>query len=500
MLKDNTDFDYNISKLKEDLNIDITLQDEIMDSEIMNTSLKSIENNLNTLYEKTRYLEDAIDYAKTFLTMKIDNYVNDIKSSIKAIEDLSMIDKNLGYIEYNVPFIENTIEINDRNKNYKVYPCALRNDVLTLSNRIKDTYNYSTIAVKCEHFPHYTNLPTMKADGFYRSVYLEEKPSKTGILETVTVYLEEPKEVNELKITPINCNIKNIRYVYINGIEEQAGDLVTGIELESRVVTHIKFDIECTAYTSIKYIFDKNKVAVDNLWKNVKELEYSTISDVNDKINYEALISKTEYNTATKKSTTTKYQRLTEDIETIEVTMYAYNFGLDDFEINRVSLYEDNYFLSDPVTLGVLEENEYIQLYVDDVTGENSSIEYYIVDGDLDVPIIPIGTDYIHNERLFPETDLRFIETDDLEVLYEKLIKKDGLELPISLDEAKTKYDGRYSVSYTPSIENTYRPLNNTVRIKAIIRTFGDNYDKIPHINMINIRKFGGNALWTNLY
>ena len=69
MLKDNTDFDYNISKLKEDLNIDITLQDEIMDSEIMNTSLKSIENNLNTLYEKTRYLEDAIDYAKTFLTM-----------------------------------------------------------------------------------------------------------------------------------------------------------------------------------------------------------------------------------------------------------------------------------------------------------------------------------------------------------------------------------------------------------------------------------------------
>ena len=294
MLKDNTDFDYNISKLKEDLNIDITLQDEIMDSEIMNTSLKSIENNLNTLYEKTRYLEDAIDYAKTFLTMKIDNYVNDIKASIKAIEDLSMIDKNLGYIEYNVPFIENTIEINDRNKNYKVYPCALRNDVLTLSNRIKDTYNYSTIAVKCEHFPHYTNLPTMKADGFYRSVYLEEKPSKTGILETVTVYLEEPKEVNELKITPINCNIKNIRYVYINGIEEQAGDLVTGIELESRVVTHIKFDIECTAYTSIKYVFDKNKVAVDNLWKNVKELEYSTISDVNDKINYEALISKTE--------------------------------------------------------------------------------------------------------------------------------------------------------------------------------------------------------------
>ena len=89
MLKDKTDFDYNMSELKKDLNINITLQDDVMESEKMNTSLKSIENNLNVLYEKTRYLEDAIDYAKTFLTMKIDNYINDINSSIKSIEDLS---------------------------------------------------------------------------------------------------------------------------------------------------------------------------------------------------------------------------------------------------------------------------------------------------------------------------------------------------------------------------------------------------------------------------
>ena len=200
MLKDSTDFDYNMSELKKDLDINITLQDDVMESEKMNTSLKSIENNLNVLYEKTRYLEDAIDYAKTFLTMKIDNYINDINSSIKSIEDLSTVDKNLGYIDYNVPFVENTTEEKDRNKNYKVTPCSIKNNVLTLSNRIKDTYNYSSITYKCEQIPHYNNLSTINIDGFYRSIYLEEKPIKTGITETITIYLEEPKEVNELNI------------------------------------------------------------------------------------------------------------------------------------------------------------------------------------------------------------------------------------------------------------------------------------------------------------
>lgn len=499
MLKSSTDFDYNLSEIQKDLDINIILQDDIMESDKMNTSLKSIQDNLNTLYEKTRYLEDAIDYAKTFLTIKIDNYINDINSSIKSIEDLSMIDKNLGYIDYNVPFIENTVEIKDRNKNYKVNPCSIRNDVLTLSNRIKDTYDYSSIGFKCEQVPHYNNLIALQTDGFYRSIYLEEKPIKEGIVETLTIYLKEPKEVNELKLNPVNCNIKNIRYVYINGVEEQAGDLVTGVELESRIVTHIKFDIECTAYTTIKYVLDKDKITMDNLWTKVKELEYP-ISDSEDKINYEAIISKTEYNTTTQTSTVTNYRRATDSDNTVEVNMFAYSFGLNNLESNRVVLYEDNYFLSDPIAIGNMDENEYLQLYVKDNTGINSSIEYYIVDGDLDIPILPIGMDYVHNERLFPETDLRFIESDSLEVLYEKILKKDGIELPISLEEAKLKYDGRYCVSYTPALDNTYRPLNNTIRVKAVIRTFGDVYDTIPYIEMITLRKFGGNALWTNLY
>ena len=51
MLKDTVDFEYAINKVKEDINLDITLQDKILDSKKMNDSFQSIEDSLwNILY------------------------------------------------------------------------------------------------------------------------------------------------------------------------------------------------------------------------------------------------------------------------------------------------------------------------------------------------------------------------------------------------------------------------------------------------------------------
>ena len=102
---------------------------------------------------------------------------------------------------------------------------------------------------------------------------------------------------------------------------------------------------------------------------------------------------------------------------------------------------------------------------------------------------------------IFPDTDLRFTIDEDLHSDGLKQIKKDGLNINISLEDAKTSYDGRYSADYQPlDTYYNYTPLNNTIRIKAIIRTYGDQIDTIPYIKSILINKYGGNTLWTNLY
>ena len=98
MLRDPIDFDYAISKVREKMDLKIDLQDELMDSKKMNNTFKSIEKNLNKLYEDTRYIQDAIDYCKTFLTVKIDEFSDDIYTVVKSIENIADINKNMSYL------------------------------------------------------------------------------------------------------------------------------------------------------------------------------------------------------------------------------------------------------------------------------------------------------------------------------------------------------------------------------------------------------------------
>ena len=43
MLKDSIDFDYNLKQIKQEIDSDIQLQDEVMDSEKMNNTFSTIE-------------------------------------------------------------------------------------------------------------------------------------------------------------------------------------------------------------------------------------------------------------------------------------------------------------------------------------------------------------------------------------------------------------------------------------------------------------------------
>ena len=74
MIKDSIDFEYAINKMITYIEPNIKLQGEYLDSEKMNETFKSIEENLNTLYEKTRFLEDSIQYTRVFLDSKIKSF------------------------------------------------------------------------------------------------------------------------------------------------------------------------------------------------------------------------------------------------------------------------------------------------------------------------------------------------------------------------------------------------------------------------------------------
>lgn len=486
MLKDSIDFEYAINKVKEKIDLDIQLQGKILDSECMNNSLDSIENSLNKLYENTRYLEDAIDYCKTFLSVKIDDYTSDIKATLKSIEDIRDINKNMAYMEHPIAFKENKDIMSDRDGN-SISASIIKNDKLILGNKLELDIDYKDCTRKSDSIPYDENMANIKTEP-YRTTYIEEKVVTGGLKESITLTLKTPSELNSLDIKTVNADIKNLRYVYINGVEDYI-DYNTGIT-SNKIVASIKFDLVCSRYTQSAYYLDKDKLA-DNIWNKIKEYEYNYVTGVNTKVDAEALIARVSKKYGATDNDSTLYREIPEKDKILEKLMFTYMFGIDSIEIKKVDQHLESSFVSELIDIGNLKENEYIQLNVDQYNDENCSVEYSILDGDVDVPIIPIGVNHIENERIFKNLPTRFT-LDDSQYM---VIKRNGVVANISLEDAKHQTDGIYSMDYYPALKYNYTPINNTIRVKALIRRFG-TVQTNPYINSIKVRKYGGDLLW----
>ena len=496
-----TNFDYNVEQLTKPIDLNITRQEEIMNSEDFNNSLLSIQNNLDILYEKTRYLESSIDYTKTFLDQKIKTFDDRMASIIKSVEDIKSINKNMSYLEFPVPFQRNTVDTTDRNKDYKVEPCDLNDNskVLTLSAHANQTYKFTSINRTSEKMPYDSNINDMINGEKYRAIYIEDRLQRDGIIENYTCYLPYAVEVNNINIVPVNCTVHNTTLVYPNGVTELLDDKITGINVNSRMITHFTFSLKCTTYEIVEYVLDKELANADNVWDEIKNFEYNLNFDKDTKVEVEALIERTSIDVKSGRSKTKKYKDAPG--ETVKIVKYIYVLGIDSITANLLMLNNNCYFLSETIDTGHFEQSDYLQLAVSDNIGEFSSIEYYIVDGNMEIPILPISEKYVYNERIFPETDLRFEMDEGLYAAGVIKIKKDGMAIDTTLNNVIDQYDGVYSISYQqdPNVYS-YTPINDSIRIKAIIRYYGNTLDTIPYIETINIRKYGGNTLWTQLY
>ena len=266
-------------------------------------------------------------------------------------------------------------------------------------------------------------------------------------------------------------------------------DYDTGVTT-NKIVASIKFDLVCSRYTQSAYYLDKDKIA-DNIWNKIKEYEYSYATGVETKVDAEALIARVSKRYSSTDNESILYNDIPDKDKILEKLMFTYMFGIDSIEIKKVEQHSESAFISELIDIGTLKENEYIQLNIEQFNDENCSVEYSILDGDVDVPIIPIGTKHIENEKIFMTLPLRFTQDESLYAV----IKRNGVVVDISLEDAKNQNDGIYSIDYTPSLNYNYTPINSTIRVKAVIRRFGPVQTN-PYISSIKVRKYGGDLLW----
>lgn len=502
MIKDSIDFDYAIDKITTMVEPNIKYQGEFLDSEKMNTTFKSIEENLNTLYEKTRYLEDSIQYARVFLDNKVRAFNEEMNAIIKELESTIDMSKNLSYISYNVPFKQHETVIDDRVINQdKLSPLLLKDNKLTLGYEYELDLNYSSVYTKGDSIPFNDTIESTVSTKSYKAIFLEEKIIKDGLNHTMVVYFSSPVSINVLDFITSNCEIKNIRFGLINGIEEFADNYDISKNNITRICIYVKFDMVCTNYDTVVYEIDKSKIT-NNIWNDLKEFEVAKTTNmdkINNKINAEYIISRTTTNKASGK-TVKENLRSSSNVTTTSLRLYSYIFGLDKLNFKSVKVQTSGYFISDYINLGRMASIEYITLNVSDVRDQNCIIEYSILDGNVEIPLLPVGEDIVVNEPIFNNGQLRFQKDNNATNI--ESVKRDGQLTAISYDDAINMTDGRYSITYRPkeSQHELKGILNESIRVKCYIRTFGSNINMVSYIDSITIKKYGEDSLWINKY
>lgn len=484
MDKTNIDFNYSIEQINKEIPAFSLPQDNLLDSDKINQTFENMEKSLNTLYENTRYLEDAIDYCEAFLNIKIQEYSQDVKSTLKSIENIRDINKNASYLEYPIAFRDDATVKRDRD-NSIISNAINKSEYLMLGLKTEKNIDFNNISKKSAYISYDDNLKEIK-NAPYRTFYIEEQAANKGIVEAITITLNEPTNINYIDIQNINSNIENFRLVYANGVEVYQ-EYKSGI-INDAIVSQIKFDLVNKNYTNTKYYMEKSKITED-VWNKIKDYEYRYALDVTSKLEMEEVIAK-----ITDSKTDIYQNNISNKSEIVEKNMYTYIFGIDSITIKHIEQETDSCFISESINVGSFSEKEYLQLICEDVVSEYAGIEYSILDGDIEIPILPVGKELIKNEKLFATLPLRF-KLDETGLFS---IKKDGLTTDISIDDAKIQVLSRFSIDYYPDFKYNYTPINSNIRIKAVIRKFNKNIDT-SYIRHLKIRKYGGDTPWTDM-
>lgn len=175
-----------------------------------------------------------------------------------------------------------------------------------------------------------------------------------------------------------------------------------------------------------------------------------------------------------------------------KLNKFTYYFGIDDIQLRHVSLNPTCCFISRSIELGELSQDDYIELDARYSIDAYSSVEFYIIDGTNEIPIVPIKDKLIQNEKVFNGYPTRF-KVDKTKPV---IVKREGVTTNVTLEDALAN-NQNYVITYTPDGGYQYKPFHNAIKVKIIIRNERlENYAPCV-MNGIKIRKYAKGGLWT---
>jgi hypothetical protein len=277
MLKTSTDFEGSINYLLQGINQNmskgIIYQTADTNSEDFNATFDTIEKQLNTIYEKSRIMEDVINYAKEYVKSNIYNISKECRDILNEIEDDRDNIKDKAYISYSVPFTNSVGPYIDRDGT-SLPETSTSNNTITLSGQIKTQTNIKSATLTEAITPYRNNISEISNGEPYRSFYILDGIVTGGIKEEIIIQLHSPTDINFIDLITSNCKVERIEYINENDTIEHDNKYI-GTIIKDRKIKAIKIVLLSELYKKSVYHIDATRMVAD-FWDKVKENEYGS--------------------------------------------------------------------------------------------------------------------------------------------------------------------------------------------------------------------------------
>lgn len=240
-----------------------------------NLYLQDIQYYLNILYEKTRTIEDLLDYLDNYSSQKLNTLLNELEQSESKLTNI--VDKYVSNKSktYEVFWDEGNLDsIKDRDgadlPKAKVYRGI--DNYLGVGSFEKNKLEIKNI-VKTSNIPTYSdNILSCLSDGYYLSSYNIDQPQE--IKENIFIELNDNENARFLNLRPINCKIE-----------------YKGLNKESKV----HYVITSNMMNKTKENFEYKNYLGSNLNKSLSEenFTYNSAKDINQNQNNKIDVSNT---------------------------------------------------------------------------------------------------------------------------------------------------------------------------------------------------------------
>lgn len=253
---------------------DFIYQIDISSSEDFNHVTETIFEHLETLYEKTRLLQDLTLYLKTFLEHHIATYKITCETLLKEIETDRDKLKQRTYQTIPVSLIGTNHNYKDRNEKV-LENCSTYMGYLVPHYNENEAYAFSEINKAMGFKAYRSNLTDLLTNGIYRTFYLLDAPVIGGLKEKITCIFENKKDVNYLEIITSNCKVETLCYLEDNQTREE--DHFVGLLGNTQSLTGLSFYLNCDNYTTKTYYYDSSRSEAD-CWDKIAQSEYAKLN------------------------------------------------------------------------------------------------------------------------------------------------------------------------------------------------------------------------------